>query len=59
MINGTYGVIWYKYYDERNYYKPVMRRKKERKKQNCGGCLMEHMESFEINIMLRGIITHQ
>ena len=25
MINGTYGVIWYKYYDERNYYTPVMR----------------------------------
>ena len=25
MINGTYGVIWYNYYDERNYYTPVMR----------------------------------
>ena len=35
MINGTYGVFWFKYYDERNYYKPVMRRKKQRKKQNC------------------------
>ena len=32
MINGTYEVIWYKYYDERNYYTPVMRRKKQRKK---------------------------
>ena len=30
MINGTYGVIWYKYYDERNYCTPVMRRKKQR-----------------------------
>ena len=27
MINGTYGVIWYKYYDERNYYTPLMRGK--------------------------------
>ena len=25
MINGTHGVIWYKYYDKRNYYTPVMR----------------------------------
>ena len=24
MINGTNGVIWYKYYDKRNYYTPVM-----------------------------------
>ena len=30
MINGTYGVIWYKYNDERNYYTPVMTRKKQR-----------------------------
>ena len=37
MINGTYGVIRYKYYDERNYYTPVMRGKKQRKKQKCGG----------------------
>ena len=35
MINGTYGVIWYKYYG--NYYTPVMRGKKQRKKQNSGG----------------------
>ena len=32
MINGTYGVIWYKYYDKRNNYTPVMRRKKQRNK---------------------------
>ena len=37
MINGTYGVIWYKYYDKRNYYTPVMRRKKQRKKQKSDG----------------------
>ena len=37
MINGTYGVIWYKYYDKRNYYTPVMRWKKQRKKQNSDG----------------------
>ena len=37
MINGTYGVIWYKYYDKRNYYTPVMAGKKQRKKQNSGG----------------------
>ena len=29
MINGTYGVIWYKYYDKRNYYTPVMRNREE------------------------------
>ena len=29
MISGTYGVIWYKYYDKRNYYTPVMGGKKE------------------------------
>ena len=29
MINGTYGVIWYKYYDNKNYYTPVMRGKKQ------------------------------
>ena len=32
MFNGTYGVIRYKYYDKRNYYTPVMRGKKQRKK---------------------------
>ena len=32
MINGTYGVIWYKYYDKSIYYTPVMRGKKERNK---------------------------
>ena len=32
-----YGVIWYKYYDERNYYTPIMRGKKQKKKQNIGG----------------------
>ena len=33
MINGTYGVIRYKYYDKRNYYTPVMRgRNRERNK---------------------------
>ena len=32
MINGTYGVFWYKYYDERNYCTPVMRGKKQKKK---------------------------
>ena len=37
MISGTNGVIWYKYYDERNYYTPVMRGKKQRKKQTSGG----------------------
>ena len=37
MINGVYGDIWYKYYDERNYYTPVMVGKKQRKKQNSGG----------------------
>ena len=37
MFNGTYGVIWYKYYDKRNYYTPVMRWKKQRKKQNSDG----------------------
>ena len=37
MINGPYGVIWYKYYDERNNYTPVMRRKKHGKKQNSDG----------------------
>ena len=59
MINGTYGVIWYKYYDERNYYTPVMRRKKQRKKQNSDGRLMEHMESSVINTMIKVFITHQ
>ena len=29
MINGTYGVIWYKYYDNKNYCTPVMRGKKQ------------------------------
>ena len=33
MINGTYGVIRYKYYDKRYYYTPVMRGKKQKKKQ--------------------------
>ena len=37
MINGTYGFIWYKYHDERNYYTPVMRGKKQRKKQKSVG----------------------
>ena len=37
MINGTYGVIWYKYNDERNYYTSVMRGKKQRMKQNSIG----------------------
>ena len=37
MINETYGVIWYKYCNKRNYYTPVMRGKKRRKKQNSGG----------------------
>ena len=37
MISGTYGVIWYKYYDKRNYYTPVMRGKNQRKKQNRYG----------------------
>ena len=37
----------------------VMRRKKQRKKQNSGGFLMEHMESSGINIMTRGIIIDQ
>ena len=37
MINRKYGVIWYKYYDEGNYYTPVMRRKKQRKNQNSDG----------------------
>ena len=37
MISGTYGVICYKYYDERNYSTPVMRGKKKRKKQNSVG----------------------
>ena len=41
MINGTYGVIWYKYYNERNYCTPVMRRKKQRKKQNSDGWNIE------------------
>ena len=59
MISGTYGVIWHKYYDERNYYTPVMRGKKQRKKKNTGGWLVEHMESSGINIMTRGIIIHQ
>ena len=59
MINGTYGVIWYKYYDERNYYTPVMRERKQRKKQNSGGRLMENMEPSGINFMTRGIIIHQ
>ena len=36
-MDGTYRVIWYKYYNKRNYYTPVMRRKKWRKKQNSGG----------------------
>ena len=31
MINGTYGVIWYKYYDERNYYTPGEETEKETK----------------------------
>ena len=34
MITGTYGVIRYKYYDKRNFYTPVMRAKKQKKKQN-------------------------
>ena len=34
MINGKHGVIRYKYYDKRNYYTPVMRGKKQKKKQN-------------------------
>ena len=59
MISGTYGVIWYKYYDERNNYTPVMRGKKQRKKQNSGGRLMEHKELSGINIMTRGINIHQ
>ena len=29
MISGKYEVIWYKYYDKRNYYTPVMRGKKQ------------------------------
>ena len=29
MVSGTYGVVWYKYYDKRNYYTPVMRGKKQ------------------------------
>ena len=33
MINGTYGVIRYIYYDERIYYTPVMRGKKQREKK--------------------------
>ena len=37
MINETYGVIWNKYYDMRNYYTPVMRGKKQKKKQNSVG----------------------
>ena len=37
MINGTYGVIWYKYNDERNSYTPVMRKKKQKKKQKSDG----------------------
>ena len=37
MNNVKYGVIWYKYYGERNYYTPVMRGKKQKKKQNSGG----------------------
>ena len=37
MISGTYVVIWYKYYDRRNYNTPVMREKKQRKKQNSDG----------------------
>ena len=37
MINGKYGAIWYKFYDKRNYYTPVMRGKKQKKEQNCVG----------------------
>ena len=37
MISRTYGVIWYKYYDKRNYYTPVMRGKNQRKKKNSDG----------------------
>ena len=59
MINGTYGDIWYKYYDKRNYYTPIMRGKKQRKKQNSDGRLIEHMELSGINIMTRGINIHQ
>ena len=31
MISRTYGVIWYKYYDKRNYYTPVMRGKNQKR----------------------------
>ena len=37
MINGTYGVIWYKCYDKRNNYTPVMRGKIKKKKQKSLG----------------------
>ena len=37
MINGTYGVIWYKYYDKRNNYTQIMRGKKKKKKQKSLG----------------------
>ena len=59
MINGTYGDIWYKYYDKKNYYTPIMRGKNQRKKQNSDGRLIEHMELSGINIMTRGINIHQ
>ena len=36
MISRTYGVIWFKYYDNRNYYTPVMRGKNPRKKKTVG-----------------------
>ena len=58
MINGKHGIIRYKYYDKRNYYTPVMRGKKQKKKQNSDVWLMEHMETSGINIMTRGIIIH-
>ena len=59
MINGKHSVIRYKYYDKRNYYTPVMRGKKQKKKQNSDGRLIEHMELSGINIMTRGINIHQ
>ena len=37
MINGTYGVIRYKYYDEELLYTSYEREEKKRKKQNSGG----------------------
>ena len=58
MINGTYGVIWCKYNDEELLYTSYEREETE-KKQNNVGLLVEHMESSGINIMTRGIITHQ